>query len=614
VNIPVILMAMAAGISFDAALAHGLVGVRRRPPDAVRVTFAVQALAVAAGAIAVIVMYSAESAQTHFMVMKWVFFPAELTWMVATMWLVAFYTRVRPMRLLLGLSAGFGALIALNLLLPYGVLHRVVGSIATAHMVGGDVTVMIAPAPHPVYFVMTAIAAAAYVFMFGAAWLVHRRGERAKARVVTAFLLVFLVAGILDSLQDFGVLTDLYYTQLSFVILVVAVNLGLRQESLRHEAGLVATSAHLESLVRQRVKDLDAANTRLALESQQRLAVAEALRQRVGELDALQRISRTLADRVDLSSALDQASLEIATLLSAGHAQIDLAGSAPATLESAGDLLVVPLMAKGTTLGALSVSREHGAPFSDEERRLAETVADDLAAAVENERLHQRQTRLAAEEERQRLARDLHDAVTQTIYSAALIAEALPAVWEREPSAGLTNLTRLQRLVRGALAEMRTLLFELRPTALDATPLKALLGQLGDALAGQTQGQVSIRVADEVSLSTEARIVFYRVTQEAFNNIAKHARATEVVVECRAEDDGALCLYVRDDGVGFDPGAVGPQSMGLRIMRERLDGIGASLEIESEPGRGTLITARLPGAIQSPTAAGEGGHERSTTY
>ncbi len=479
-------MAMAAGISFDAALAHGLVGVRRRPPDAVRITFAVQALAVAAGAIAVIVMYSAESAQTHFMVMKWVFFPAELTWMVATMWLVAFYTGVRPMRLLLGLSAGFGALIALNLLLPYGVLHRVVGSLATAHMVGGDVSVMVAPAPHPVYFVMTAVAAAAYVFMFAAAWLVHKRGERAKARVVTAFLLVFLVAGILDSLQDYGVITDLYFTQLSFVILVVAVNLGLRQESLRHEAGLVATSTHLESLVRQRVKDLDAANTRLALESQQRLAVAEALRQRVGELDALQRISRTLADRVDLSSALDQASLEIATLLSAGHAQIDLAGSAPATLECAGDLMVVPLMAKGTTLGALTVSREHGAPFSDEERRLAETVADDLAAAVENERLHQRQTRLAAEEERQRLARDLHDAVTQTIYSAALIAEALPAVWEREPSEGLSNLARLQRLVRGALAEMRTLLFELRPAALEATPLKALLDQLGDALAGQT--------------------------------------------------------------------------------------------------------------------------------
>jgi signal transduction histidine kinase len=187
-------------------------------------------------------------------------------------------------------------------------------------------------------------------------------------------------------------------------------------------------------------------------------------------------------------------------------------------------------------------------------------------------------------------------------------------VWERDPSAGRGNLVRLQRLVRGALAEMRTLLFELRPTTLEATPLGALLGQLGDALSGQIQGRVDVRVADGVSLSSETRIVFYRVTQEALNNIAKHARATRVDVECRAEDDGAVCLCVRDDGVGFDPGAVGPQSMGLRIMHERLGQIGASLQILSEPGNGTTVTARWPGVTAPPTPAKEEGHERSTTH
>ena len=128
-NVPVIAMAMAAGISIDAALAHGLVGLRRRPRDAVRIAFALQALAVAAGALAIVVMYTADSAQTHFEVMKWVFFPAELAWTTATMWLVALYTGVRPLRWLLALSAGFGAIVVLNLLLPYGVLHRVIGSV-----------------------------------------------------------------------------------------------------------------------------------------------------------------------------------------------------------------------------------------------------------------------------------------------------------------------------------------------------------------------------------------------------------------------------------------------------------------------------------------------------
>ena len=611
-NVPVILMAMAAGISFDAALAHGVVGLRRRPRSAVRIAFAIQALAVAAGALAVVVLYSAESAQTHFEVMKYVLFPAELAWATATMWMVAFYTGVRPMRWLLTLSAGFGALVLLDLLLPYGVLHRVVGSIATTHMVGGDVSIMVAPAPHPVYHLVSALMLAAYVFMFYAAWGLHRRGEKTKAWLVTAVILLFLVAGIVDSLQNYGVLSDLYFTQLSFVVLVLGINVGLRQESLRHAAGLEANRDYLETLVGERVRELDQANTRLVLESQERLSVAEALRRRVAELDALQRISHRLAYRADLATALDQASLEIATLLSAQHVGIDLAGSTSTAPQPARHLMVVPLMAKGTTLGTITVAREQDPPFSDEERRLAEMVAGDLAAAVDNERLHERQTRLAAEEERQRLARDLHDAVTQTIYSAALIAEALPAVWERDPGAGLSNLGRLQRLVRAALAEMRTLLFELRPAALEATPLEALLGQLGDALSGQLKGPVSIRVADDIPLSPDARLVFYRVTQEAFNNVAKHARATEVDVECVA-DDGVVSLRIRDDGVGFDPGAVGPQSMGLRIMRERLDQAGASLEVDSAPGRGTTITAVCPALAPAPTPAEEG-HERSATH
>ena len=341
-NIPVIAMAMAAGISIDAALAHGLIGVRRRPPDAVRIAFALQALAVAAGALAIIALYSADSPRTHFEVMKWVFFPAELAWWMATMWLVAFYTGVRPTRWLLALSAGFCALIAVNLVLPYGALHQVIGSIATSHMAGADVSVMVAPAPHPIYHVVSALTLAAFVTMFYAAWRVHRRREPGKAWIVTAFLLVFLVAGVLDTLQNYGILSDLYYTQLSFVILVLGVNIGLRQESLRQEDGLLANRAHLESLVEQRVQDLDEANARLALESHERLGTAEALRRRVAELDSLQRISRTLADRDDLGAALDQASLEIAALLTAEHAHIDLAAELPATRESTGHLSSCP--------------------------------------------------------------------------------------------------------------------------------------------------------------------------------------------------------------------------------------------------------------------------------
>jgi PAS domain S-box-containing protein len=349
----------------------------------------------------------------------------------------------------------------------------------------------------------------------------------------------------------------------------------------------------------------------------ERALAEEALRRRVAELDALQRISRTLADRVELATALDQAALEIAGLLSAEHASIDLAGAPdaaaadgskapPANNGSMDRRLIVPLMARGTTIGALSVARDLGAPFSAADRRLAETVAYDVAAAVENERLHEQETRDATDEERRRLARDLHDSVTQTIYSAALIAEALPAVWEREPDAGRSSLVRLRRLVRGALAELRMLLFELRPEALDAAPLDALLDRLGDALAGQIQVPVTIRAAGDLVLPSAAKLVFFRVTQEAFSNIAKHAGATAVAVDVAADGDGAVSLCVRDDGRGFDPRRVAADGMGLRIMRERLDGVGASLAIDSEPGCGVTLTAIWPGPSRGSASGGWG--------
>jgi signal transduction histidine kinase len=257
-------------------------------------------------------------------------------------------------------------------------------------------------------------------------------------------------------------------------------------------------------------------------------------------------------------------------------------------------VLGVPLVARSDMGGVLSIARDADAvAFSVADRQLAMMVADALAAVIEIEFLHRRETKEAAEEERQRLARDLHDAVTQSVYGASLIAEALPTVWKREPNEGLRNLETLRRLVRAALAEMRTLLFELRPATLDAAPLDTLLQRLGDSLGGQAQISVDIHVDEDVSLPRDVKLVFYRVTQEAFSNIGKHARANHVTAVVGTQDGGAI-LTVRDDGNGFDPGAVTGDHMGLRIMRERLDRVEGSLAVDSARGRGTTITAVWP--------------------
>jgi PAS domain S-box-containing protein len=191
--------------------------------------------------------------------------------------------------------------------------------------------------------------------------------------------------------------------------------------------------------------------------------------------------------------------------------------------------------------------------------------------------------------ERTRLARDLHDAVTQTLFSASLIAEVLPQLWEIRPEEGHKRLNELRELTRGALAEMRTLLLELRPSALTDAALPDLLRQLSEAIIGRARLPIQLSVEGNCALPPEVQVALYRIAQEALNNVAKYARATQVSVNLRLAPDSAR-LTVIDDGVGFDLAAIPPNHLGLRIMRERAEAIGARLNIYSEPGEGTQVT------------------------
>lgn len=192
--------------------------------------------------------------------------------------------------------------------------------------------------------------------------------------------------------------------------------------------------------------------------------------------------------------------------------------------------------------------------------------------------------------ERTRLARDLHDAVTQTIYSASLIAEVLPQIWERNPEEGKRNLTKLRALVRGALAEMRMLLFALRPEDLENADLSTLLHQLSDALTGRSRIPVQVKIEIEQKLPTAVKVALYRIAQEAFNNIAKHSEATRVWIDLQSGEDQVI-LKISDNGIGFDPKRkISSKHMGLQIMQERAEQFGASLEVDSGPGKGTCIS------------------------
>ena len=199
--------------------------------------------------------------------------------------------------------------------------------------------------------------------------------------------------------------------------------------------------------------------------------------------------------------------------------------------------------------------------------------------------------------ERARLARDLHDAVTQTLFSASLIAEILPDLWAVDPEDGRQSTEELRQLTRGALAEMRTLLLELRPTALTQTSFEDLLKQLSEATIGRARLPVDLCVEGERSLPPDVQVALYRIAQESLNNIVKYARATRVNIQVILSNAG-LHMEIKDNGTGFDIRQVKPASLGMRIMRERAQSIRADFNLTTAPGKGTTVSVTWNQAVE----------------
>ncbi|GIK55542.1 MAG: hypothetical protein BroJett015_12050 [Chloroflexota bacterium] len=240
-----------------------------------------------------------------------------------------------------------------------------------------------------------------------------------------------------------------------------------------------------------------------------------------------------------------------------------------------------------------------GVAFIYQQRPCLLSVIRDVSARVQNEQqLAQQmaarireQASQATLQERQRLAQNLHDAVNQSLFSASLIAEVLPRLWARDPEEAQQSLEDLRRLTRGAMAEMRGLLAELHPLVLTDSDLGDLLRQLGDALTGRTNIPVEVNLMGKGSLPTDVQVAFYRVCQEALNNIAKHAWADRVEIDLRY-DTNAAELHIGDNGRGFDPTHVPAGHYGLSMMHERAKTIGAELTVASQPGQGAEIVIR----------------------
>jgi len=261
-------------------------------------------------------------------------------------------------------------------------------------------------------------------------------------------------------------------------------------------------------------------------------------------------------------------------------------------LEGVRSWMWVPLAAKNRIIGGIGIAHAKRNYFTSHHADIAMTIANHAAVTLINAELYEHAQALAVLQERQRLAQNLHDAVNQSLFSAGLIAEVLPRLWERDPAEARQSLEALRRLTRGAQAEMRALLAELRPTTLTDTELGDLLRLLGNAFTGRTNIPVAVMVNGEGNLPAETQVAIYRICQEALNNIAKHAKASQVEINVRYES-GSLDLRIHDNGRGFDTFELPPSGhYGLGMMRERAEAVGAFLTVTSQPGQGTEVIIR----------------------
>ena len=266
-------------------------------------------------------------------------------------------------------------------------------------------------------------------------------------------------------------------------------------------------------------------------------------------------------------------------------------------MEAVEQVINIPLFAKGRLVGAFNLGTRHVRPITPEEISLLSSIGRQIAVAVENAHLYEQAEQSAAIAERHRLSRELHDSVTQSLYSVTMYAEAAARLLNMGDTAlAAEHLRELRDTSQEALREMRLLIFELRPPVLAKIGLAAALQTRLDSVEMRGGIQTQMQVDGEQDRKYVSSVVeeeLYHIAQEALNNILKHSEAQHVWVHlrfCEAE----TVLVIRDDGVGFMPAATTNGGLGLASLKERAEKIGASLKIETKPGNGTKLTVVVP--------------------
>jgi len=250
--------------------------------------------------------------------------------------------------------------------------------------------------------------------------------------------------------------------------------------------------------------------------------------------------------------------------------------------------VIAPIRANGKILGFLSLDSATPGFFTQLHADRLQAFADQAAIAIQNARLLDRTKRSAMMAERTRLANELHDTISQTLWSMSLITERLPILWDINQEEARQSLKILHQLTKNALEEMRSLLLELHPSTLNSAKLGDLIRQIATIITNRTGLAINVHIKKQDTVPEDVHFALYRVTQEALNNIILHASATLVEINFNSYD-GNVELSIKDNGRGFNPDNIPYGHFGLIIMRERVQNIGGTIQIVSSKGEATLI-------------------------
>jgi signal transduction histidine kinase len=258
-------------------------------------------------------------------------------------------------------------------------------------------------------------------------------------------------------------------------------------------------------------------------------------------------------------------------------------------------VLVVPLMVKEHVIGVVRIDHRDDRAYTPHHAALAMAFASQAAVAIDNAHLYARAHDMAALEERHRLARELHDSVTQALYGVTMYAEAAASLLEvNQRETAITYLREVRETAQDALREMRLLIFELRPPVLAEEGLEGALRARLAAVEGRVNSlSTALHVQGELDIPAPVEEALYGIAQETLNNIYKHARATSITLWLHQAGQKVI-MQIRDDGQGFDPAVIeGHGGLGLHGMAERAAQVGGELTVESTPGGGTAVRVEV---------------------